>query len=77
MITLEKAKGIAQKQFPDFPVFDIRDIGSKWAFSYDTPIPGIPFVCISKSNGDINYLTVPPIENLKIIENGKVIYPTE
>lgn len=77
MITLERAKGIAQKQFPEFPIFDIRDIGGKWAFSYDTAAPGIPFVCVSKSNGSVDYLTVPPIENLGIIEKGKIIYSVE
>lgn len=73
MIALETAKDIALKQFPGYSVCEIRDIGDKWAFGYDTIAPGIPYVCVSKSNGDIDYLTVPPIENLEILEKGKVI----
>lgn len=74
MIALEAAKDIALKQFPGYSVCEIRDMGNEWAFGYDTIVPGIPYVCVSKSNGDIGYLTVPPIENLEILEKGKVIY---
>ena len=76
MINFEKAIDIAQKQFPDYPIFDATDIGKKWAFSFDTgepAIPGIPYVCINKFTGAVDYLTIPPIENLDIIEKGKKI----
>lgn len=74
MITLDVAKEIAQKCFPDYPFFSIVDIEDKWAFSYDTPIPGLPFICVDKENGSVSELCVPPIENLHIINNGELIY---
>ena len=77
MITLDNAKKIAKDQFPDFPIFSITDIGNKWAFNYDTEIPAVPFICVDKTNGAVSYLTVPPLENLNVIENGKLIYSAE
>ena len=76
MIDFEKAMDIAQKQFPDYPVFDAADIGERWAFSFDTgepAIPGIPYVCVNKSIAAVDYLPVPPIENLDIIKKGKKV----
>lgn len=76
MISNERAINIAKEQFPDFPIYDITDIGEELAFSYDTgepPIPGIPFVCVNKNTGDVRYLTIPPIDNIRIIENGKSV----
>lgn len=77
MITIDTAKIIAQNEFPDFPIYSIIDVGDEWAFDYDTPIPGIPFICVSKSNGSVRRLSVPPLENLDIIENGELIYSAE
>ena len=77
MITLDDAKKIAQNEFPDFPIYTITDIGGKWAFDFDTPIPAIPFVCVDKSSGTASHMPVPPLENLDIIENGELIYTAE
>ena len=60
MISLKTGKEIAEKEFSEFPIGRIIDIGEMWAFCFDS--------------GEIGYLPVPPIENLDIIENGKVIY---
>lgn len=77
MVTLENAKNIARNQYPNYPIFSITDIGDKWVFNYDTPVPDIPFVCINKVSGAVSLLTVPPLENLDIIENGKLIFSAE
>ncbi len=77
MITLERAKEIAQLQVPDFYISKIIDIGGEWVFSYDfgNPVPpGSPIVCISKSNGDVSHMTIPPLENLDILEKGRIVY---
>lgn len=76
MFPIEKAIKIAKEQFPEFDIYDITDIGEKFAFSFDTgdnPVPGIPFVCVSKENGEVSFLTIPPIENIKLIENGRKV----
>lgn len=73
MMELIKAKDIASKEFPDYPIASVIDIGKAWAFDFDTgnpAIPGIPFVCVNKQNGKVDYLSVPPLENLDIINNG-------
>ena len=79
MITLDEAKKIAQEQFPDYPICSIRDIGEKWIFNYDAgfdsiPIPGIPFICVDKENGEVDDLPIPPVENLDIVNSGVLIY---
>lgn len=77
MISLKTGKEIAEKEFSEFPIGRIIDIGEMWAFCFDSgepPVPGAPIVTVGKEDGEIGYLPVPPIENLDIIENGKVIY---
>ena len=70
---MNKAKALAQGEFPEYPIGSIIDIGVSWAFGFDTgkpAIPGIPFVCVDKRNGQVSYLTIPPLENLEIISKG-------
>ncbi len=77
MISLKTGKEIVAKEFSEFPIGEIIDIGGMWAFCFDSgepPVPGALIVTVSKENGKIDYLPIPPIENLDIIENGKVIY---
>ena len=77
MIDLDKAREIAQKEFSEYPVAEIIDIGNRWAFGFDSgdpPVPGIPYICVSKEKGDVEAMTIPPFENLDILEKGTVIY---
>ena len=76
MISLKRAKEIAVKEFSEYPIGEIIDIGSRWAFCFDSgdpPVPGIPVVTVSKEDGKTGYLPVPPLENLDILSNGTVI----
>ena len=80
MISLKQGKEIAIKEFSEFPIGEIIDIGEMWAFCYDSgepPVPGALIVTVSKEDGKIGYLPIPPIKNLDIIENGKIIYSAE
>ena len=73
MFDIRKAKNIAQREFPDYPIAEITDIGDRWVFDYDTgnpPIPDAPLVTISKDDGELGYMTIPPLENLEILEKG-------
>ena len=36
--------------------------------------PGIPMVSISRDEGKIGYITIPPLENIGILDEGKLIY---
>lgn len=36
--------------------------------------PGIPMVTISKTEGKVGYITIPPLENIGILDEGKLIY---
>lgn len=77
MITLEKAKNIAQEQAPEFSIAEVIDIGERWAFCFDmgeTPVPGFPVITVDKADGMVGELPVPPIENLDLLENGKVVW---
>ena len=77
MISFETGKEMVAKEFSEFPIGEIVDIGGMWAFCFDSgepPVPGALIVTVSKEDGGIGYLPIPPIENLDIIENGKVIY---
>ena len=76
MIELEKARKIAQKEYPEYPIVETIDIGDRWAFSLDSgdpPVPGIPYIVVGKNDGAVGHLTIPPLENLDILEKGIVI----
>lgn len=79
MIELKKAYEKAHKEFPDYKLIECVDIGDAYAF-YFSPgdsIPGVPYVAVNKETEAVSYLTIPPFENLKIIQNGKRINVTE
>lgn len=76
MISLEKAKEICKNEYSEFPIAEIVDVGGMWAFCFDSgepPVPGIPIVTVCKEDGKIGYMTIPPLENIEILENGKVV----
>lgn len=77
MIDHIEAKKIAEKQMPTMRIESCFDIGDRYVFSFtdengDTP-PGTPFICVDKQSREISELTVPPIQNLDIIEAGTEI----
>ena len=73
MINIEKAKELCKKENSDFPIGTIIDIGNKWAFCFDTDEPGIPIVTVRKEDGKIDYMTIPPLSNLDVLEKGTII----
>lgn len=48
------------------------ELDSGWAFyfSEEDNTPGIPYVLVDKDSGEVEYLYVPPINNLKRIKSG-------
>ena len=73
MISLERAKGLAAKDFSEYPIKEIIDLGNRWAFCYDsgeTPVPGVCTVTVKKCDGKIGYLPIPPLENLDVLNNA-------
>lgn len=76
-MSFEELKHIAQNEFKDMVIVSCKDIGDSLAFSYETMdgdvIPGVPIVSVSKSDGTVDYMTIPPIENLEKLEKGKEI----
>ena len=76
MISLERAKEIAIQNFSEYQIGEIIDIGNRWAFCYDSgepPVPGSFIVTVKKEDGKADWMTVPPFENLDILNNGTVI----
>lgn len=76
MISLKRAKELAVEEFSEYPIGEIIDIGSRWAFCFDSgepPVPGIPVVTVSKEDGKTGYLPIPPLENLDILNGGTAI----
>lgn len=76
MLGLQEAMKIAQKEYPHYSIGEIVDIGGSWAFGFDSgepTIPGIPYITVNKSSGRIGRLSIPPIENLDILDNGTII----
>lgn len=77
MITIKEAKTKAKAEMPELEVVSCVDIGNKYAFSFgidkDNIPPGTPIVCVNKENGKITHLTIPPIENIAVLENAKEI----
>lgn len=73
MIDLSQAKEIAQKQYPQFRLDHAYDDGSRLIFSYamkesDAVPEGIPFIAVSKQDGTVTEIPVPPIENLDFLD---------
>ena len=75
MITVEDACELAKKEMKKLNIIGCVDIGDRYAFFFglnkdDIP-PGTPIICVSKENGKISYMTIPPIENIDILNGGK------
>ena len=80
MIELKKAYEIAlddaKKQYANVEVLSCTDIGDRFAFAIganNEPLIGAPSFAVDKESGDLTYLSIPPIENLKLLKNGTKI----
>ena len=77
MITVKDAKNIAKAEMPELEIIACVDIDNKYAFSFgvdkDNIPPGTPIICVDKTDGKVSHLTIPPIENIAVLENGKEI----
>lgn len=76
MITVKEAYNKAQAVFPKYTLVECLDIGNAFAFYFSPskePIPGIPYITVNKESGQVENLTIPPIKNLYLIQNGKHI----
>lgn len=78
MIAIAEAKKLAVKSYGGgkLPIAKILDIGDRWAFKFDSgepPVPGIPTITVNKETGAAEWLTIPPIENLDLLNAGKVV----
>lgn len=75
MITYEEAYKKAKKENEDLKIISCVDIGEKYVFSFgidkDNIPPGIPMVSVSKGNAKVEYFTIPPLENIDLLEKGK------
>lgn len=77
MITVAQAIELAVEQQPKFPVSKIIDFGDRWGACYDSgnpPAPGTPIVTITKEAGETGILTIPPLENLPLINSAPVVW---
>jgi len=77
-ISLETAQKLASKQMKGLDLFEIRETDTFWYFEYgkmvdNILVPGVPAVSVSKNDGAIDYITVPPLENLDLLNNAKLI----
>lgn len=68
-----KDKGVLDK----FNIEKCVDIGDKYAFylglrnsKKELPIPGMPIICIDKLTGELSELTIPPLENIEVLNSG-------
>lgn len=77
MITLGKAVKIARNTQKYLVVSECVDIGDRYAFSFETADgeipPGTPVVCVAKNNGRVTYMSIPPLENLDILNGGNPV----
>lgn len=48
------------------------DIGNAFAFYFDEG-DGTPFVVVSKKDGEVELMHIPPVSNIKKLENGTKI----
>ena len=73
MISITEAKTLAAGAYSELPIAEITDIGDRWAFEFDAgdpPIPGVPIVTVGKETGEVGWLTIPPLENIALLEAG-------
>ncbi|MDD3020939.1 MAG: hypothetical protein PHX61_08195 [Alphaproteobacteria bacterium] len=75
-MTLQEAYKKAREQAADLILSDCVELPDRWAFYFvpkDDEATGQPYFTIHKRTGALDYLTIPPLENLKKLQGGKKI----
>ena len=77
MMSLKEIYEIAKKEYENGKLIECKDLGNKYAFMFgpedldeNEMIVDEPYITVDKENGTIDYLTVPPIQNLEILKRG-------
>ena len=77
MMSLKETYEIAKKEYENGKLIECKDLGNKYAFMFgpedldeNEMIVDEPYITVDKENGTIDYLTVPPIQNLEILKRG-------
>ena len=76
MITIQKARELAKKEMKEYTIIGCVDIGDEYVFSFAFDgelVPGTPMISVAKKDGKTSYFTIPPVENIAILDNGKEI----
>ena len=68
------AHGYAEK----YEIIGCVDIGNAYAFYINYPgiaeiEPGLPIIVVDKESGAVSEMSIPPLENLDILERGTPI----
>lgn len=76
----EIADSIRQKEFPSFKYVHVVDIADRWSFSFSVYAPDdqrtmtpAPSFFVFKERGRVEWYTIPPLENLDLLESGNTI----
>lgn len=68
MISVKQAYLIASRDYSR-KLTDCYDIGSSFVFYFDEG-DGSPYIVVNKSDGRKSRMFMPPISNMRILENG-------
>lgn len=77
MVNITEAYEIAKEKAMGFQLLETYETEDMWIFNFGVvnengmKFPGAPNVAIDKRTKEISYITVPPIENLKILKAAK------
>jgi hypothetical protein len=66
----------AKRKYTKVELFACFDIGDKYAFTFKSggkTLYGAPVFTVEKNTGELGYLSIPPLENLKMLEKGTKI----
>lgn len=77
MVDVDNASAIIKKEYPEYPISRIIDIGNRWAFilyTGENPEKELPILTVTKWKGVVGTLPIPPMRNYERIRNGKVVY---
>lgn len=78
MLDYKQAIEIAKRLRNEHPINEVLDFGKCYAVGCnlgEMPEPGLPaYILVDKETGQAEYLTIPPIENLKRLESASVVW---
>jgi len=63
----------AKISYSDVALVGCLDIGDRYAFSFNSkgkPLIGAPVFTVNKNTGELGYLSIPPLENLRLLRKG-------